>query len=385
MKTSCHLFLIVVLMLIALSCNQQTNPDAGPGSEYYHLVGTYTGEGSEGIYLFRFDSDEGLLTPADTVSGISNPSYLTLSPDHSFLYAVNEEADSADATVSAFSFDKESGELSFLNRQSSRGGAPCYVSTDQNGEAVFVGNYLGGSLAMFPVNEEGSLREAETAIVHEGSSVNENRQESPHVHCTILSPDNNFLFATDLGTDQITGYAFNSEQVALESRPSITYETETGAGPRHLTFHPNGTFAYLINELKGTVDALAYDGESLEKLQTISTLPDNYEGAVSGADIHVSPDGKFLYASNREDLNNIVIFSIDEETGMLTNVGQQSSGGVHPRNFMIDPTGIFLLAANRHTDNIVVFRRDMETGMITPTGHEVEVSQPVSLQMVPVE
>lgn len=385
MKTSCHLFLIVVLMLIALSCNQQTNPDAGPGSEYYLFVGTYTGEGSEGIYLFRFDSNEGLLTPADTVSGISNPSYLTLSPDHSFLYAVNEEADSADATVSAFSFDKESGELSFLNRQSSRGGAPCYVSTDQNGEAVFVGNYLGGSLAMFPVNEEGSLREAETAIVHEGSSVNENRQESPHVHCTILSPDNNFLFATDLGTDQITGYAFNSEQVALESRPSITYETETGAGPRHLTFHPNGTFAYLINELKGTVDALAYDGESLEKLQTISTLPDNYEGAVSGADIHVSPDGKFLYASNREDLNNIVIFSIDEETGMLTNVGQQSSGGVHPRNFMIDPTGIFLLAANRHTDNIVVFRRDMETGMITPTGHEVEVSQPVSLQMVPVE
>lgn len=381
MKISRYLFLIVITMLTVLGCNRPTQTD----SEYYLFVGTYTGERSDGIYLFRFDSDEGLLTPADTASGVSNPSYLNLSPDHSFLYAVNEEADSANATVSAFSFDKENGKISFLNKQTSRGGAPCYVSTDHNGKAVFVGNYLGGSLAMFPINEDGSLADAQTIIEHVGSGVNKSRQEAPHVHCTIISPDNKYLFVTDLGTDQINGYPFNSENTELEQQPAIIFETKPGAGPRHLTFHPNRKYAYLVTELSGTVYALEYDGESLKELQTISALPDNYAGTVSGADIHVSPDGKFLYVSNREDLNDIAIYSIDEETGMLTKAGRHSSDGVHPRNFMIDPTGNFLLVANRYTNNIVVFHRDKETGMITPTGHEVGVSQPVSLQMIPVD
>ena len=354
-------------------------------SEHYLFVGTYTGEGSEGIYLYRFNSADGSFSAVDTVSGVDNPSYLTLSPDNSFLYAVNELADSSSATVSAFSFNRERGEIEFLNRQSSRGGAPCYISTDKTGSAVFAGNYLGGSLAMFPVNDDGSLAEAKTAIEHEGSSVNENRQESPHVHCTLVSPDNNMLFVADLGTDRLTGYTFDAENMNLASEGAITYETEKGAGPRHVTFHPNGEFAYLVNELNGTVDAFAYKGDSLNHLQTVSTLPENYEGAVSGADIRVSPDGRFLYVSNREDLNNIVIFSIAEEDGSLSRVGEQSSGGVHPRNFMIDPTGNYLLAANRHSDNIVIFERDTETGLLTPTGQEIEVSQPVSLQMAPVK
>ncbi len=189
---------------------------------------------------------------------------------------------------------------------------------------------------------------------------------------------------TDLGTDTVTGYAFNRDSLSLQSEPSIVFETEPGAGPRHLTFHPNGEYAYLVNELNGTVVAFSYDGESLEELQTISTLPENYEGRFSGADIRVSADGRFLYASNREDLNNIVIYSIDRNSGRLENVGEQSSGGAHPRNFMIDPTGAYLLVANRHTDNIVVFERDQDSGLISPTGTEINVSQPVSLQMVPI-
>lgn len=377
--------IFAVFLFSLISCQQQDDNSTGTNSDYYLFVGTYTGEGSDGIYLYEFDSEDGSITPADTAKGVSNPSYLTLSPDHSFLYAVNEEADSSDASVSAFSFDKENGEITFLNKQSSRGGAPCYVSTDQTGSAVFVGNYLGGSLAMFPIQDDGSLAESKTAIVHEGSSVNERRQNSPHVHCTIISPDNKILFVTDLGTDTVTGYAFNSDSMTLQEEPSTIFETEPGAGPRHLTFHPSGEFAYLVTELSGTVVALSYDGESLEELQTISTLPDGYEGRFSGADIHVSPDGKFLYASNREDLNNIVIYSIDQDSGMLEKVGEQSSGGLHPRNFIIDPTASYLLAANRNTDNIVVFERDQESGLLTPTEIEINVSQPVSLQMIPID
>lgn len=379
MKNLSILFLLSLSIMGISSCTGQQ-----AGSDYYLFVGTYTGEGSEGIYLYKFNSDDGSFSAVDTVSGIDNPSYLTLSPDNSFLYAVNELADSSRATVSAFSFNKKRGEIEFLNRQSSMGGAPCYISTDKTGNAVFAGNYLGGSLAMFPVNDDGSLAEAKTAIEHEGSSINESRQESPHVHCTLISPDNTMLFVADLGTDRLTGYSFDAENMNLASEPAITFETEKGAGPRHVTFHPNGEFAYLVNELNGTVDAFAYEGDSLNHLQTISTLPENYEGAVSGADIRVSPDGKFLYVSNREDLNNIVIYSIDESNGMLSKAGEQSSGGVHPRNFMIDPSGRYLLVANRHSDNIVIFRRDQETGLLSPTGQEIEVSQPVSLQMAPV-
>lgn len=364
---------------MSMSCKQSS------AGEYYLFVGTYTDETSEGIYLFTFNADDGSLIPRDTVTGVENPSYLALSPDHSFLYAVNEMADSAEATVSSFSFDRQKGELAFLNRQSSRGGAPCYVSVDAEGRAVFVANYLGGSLAMLPVKGDGSLEEAKVVVEHQGSSINKRRQKSPHMHCTYISQDNDMLFAADLGTDSVKGYAFDSGSMELNKDPSVTFNAEAGAGPRHLTFHPDGKFAYLINELNGTIVVFGYDGESLEPLQTVSTLPENYEGAVSGADIHVSPDGRFLYASNREELNNIVIYSIDEQNGKLTKAGQQPSGGVHPRNFMIDPTGRYLLAANRHTDNIVVFRRDEETGMLTPTGVEAEVSQPVSLQMVPIE
>lgn len=385
MKNSLILSALTVVLIAMIGCNQEVENRPETDTDYYLFVGTYTGEGSDGIYLYEFNSEDGTVTPADTAKDVSNPSYLTLSPDHSFLYSVNEELDSTDATVSAFSFDKENAEITFLNKQSSHGGAPCYISMDQTGNAVFVGNYLGGSLAVFPVQDDGSLAQSATTIAHEGNSVNESRQESPHVHCTIMSPDNNTLFVTDLGTDTVTGYAFDADSLTLQTDPSTIFETEPGAGPRHLTFHPNGEYAYVVNELNGTITAFSFDGESLEELQTISTLPEDYNGSISGADIHVSADGRFLYASNREDLNNIVIYSIDRNSGMLEKVGEQSSGGVHPRNFMIDPTGAYLFVANRHTDNIVVFERDQDSGLISPTDIEINVSQPVSLRMIPID
>lgn len=357
----------------------------GYSQEYYLFVGTYTGEGSEGIYLYKFDASDGSVDSLSETAGVENPSYLAISPDHTNLYAVNEIGDSAKASVSSFAFDKSSGELSFLNKQNSRGGAPCYISIDATGDLVFAGNYLGGSLVMFPLKEDGSLASAKVAVEHEGSGPDKSRQESPHVHCTYVSPDNNYLFVADLGTDRVVSYNIDLEKEALHSSLVYEYNTEPGAGPRHLTFHPNGEYAYLVNELNGSVVAFNYTDGAMEPIQTVSTLPKSYSGAVSGADIHVSPDGKFLYVSNREDLNNIVFYSIDQKSGKLTKAGQQPAGGVHPRNFTIDPTGQFLLVANRHTDNIVIFKRNQETGELSPTGKEIKVSQPVCLKMISVK
>lgn len=370
----------ILIAIISMGCSIDS-----ASTEYYLFVGTYTDEDSEGIYLYKFNADDGSVDSLGVTSGVENPSYLTVSPDHANLYAVNELADSSEASVSAFAFDKETEELTLLNKQSSLGGAPCYVSIDDGGQAVFAGNYLGGSVSMFPVRDDGSLEEAAVNIQHQGSSINKDRQESPHVHCTYLSPDNNYLMVNDLGTDKIYGYAYDSQKQDLKQQASFTIKTEAGAGPRHLTLHPDGKFAYLINELNGTVVAFEYQADSLQKLQTISTLPEDYDGAISGADIHVSPDGQFLYVSNREDLNNIVVYAIDQQDGMLEKISSYSSGDVHPRNFTIDPTGNYLLAANRNTDNVVIFERNKENGSLSVTGNEIEISQPVCLKMIPVE
>lgn len=380
-KTVFRTLFAMLLITSLMGCNTEEKQQ----HDFYLFVGTYTGEGSEGIHLFRFNADEGTADFISETKGVENPSYLAISPDQATLYAVNEVGDSTKASVSSFAFDKKTAELSFLNKQNSHGGAPCYVSVDANGNAVFAGNYTGGSLAMFPVNDDGSLEEAKVAIQHTGSSVNQARQESPHVHCTYVSPDNRRLFVTDLGTDRVSAYEFDEGDKSLQQTPSSVYEAEPGAGPRHLTFHPDGEFAYLVNELNGTVVAFRYEDGSLEPIQTVSTLPEGYDGPRTSADIHVSPDGAFLYATNREDLNNIVAYSIDQNSGQLEKIDQYSTGGVHPRNFVIDPTGTFLLIANRHTDNIVVFRRNKQTGALTPTGTEIKVSQPVCLKMMPVK
>lgn len=377
-------FNIVAFTAFLIFTTAVSTMSAQQNSTYYLLVGTYTSEASDGIYVYKFNIATGEASYVSEVTGVENPAYLAVSPDERFVYSVNE-FDEDGPSLSSFSFDKSDGTLTFLNKKTSNGGAPCYISIDKTGQAVFAGNYLGGSLVMLPVNADGTLQDPKLTIEREGSSVNEERQESPHVHCTYVSPDNSRLFIADLGTDEVVGYAYHEDEVRLESVPSSVYKSKPGAGPRHLTFHPNGEYAYLINELNGSVDAFTYRDKQLNHIQTISTLPANYKGAVSGADIHVSPDGRFLYASNREDLNNIVIYSINQKNGRLSFAGQKSTGGVHPRNFMIDPTGNYLLAANRHTDNIVVFSRNKETGMLTTTGTEIEVSQPVCLKMIPVE
>ena len=350
-------------------------------------VGTYTSKGSEGIYIYRMDPESADLELVGKATNIENPSFLAIDPKKRYLYAVNEVhsfAGRKSGAVSAFSIDQETGKLTFLNSKPSLGTSPCYVSVDKNGKYVFVANYSSGNIAVLPIMDDGSLGDATDFVQHEGSSVNPKRQEGPHAHSILIDPSNRYVYAADLGLDKIMIYKFDSERGKLTPNDQPWVKTKPGAGPRHFTFHPNGKFAYVINELDSTIVAYAYDVNrgTLKEIQTVSTLPEGFEGINYPADIHVAPSGKFLYGSNRGH-DSIVIYRIDEETGKLSCIGHESTRGQFPRNFAIDPSGNFLFAANQNTDNIVVFRVDQQTGLLEPTGHVTQVSMPVCIKIVP--
>jgi 6-phosphogluconolactonase len=348
------------------------------------VIGTYTQPGkSEGLYVYEFNSDNGDLTFKAKATGISNPSFLAISNDNQFVYAVNETGRENPGGVSSFQFDSQSGRLTLLNKVGSVGDDPCYISIDKKGRHVFVGNYSGGNLSAFRVQNDGSLSEAVQVIQHEGGSIDKSRQEKPHVHSTVIAPDGKYLLTADLGTDKVYSYKIhkgNSANVLTDHQPPFT-KVEAGGGPRHLDFHPNGKTAYLIHELTGDVSVYKYHNGKLTHLQTVSMLAPGFKGKIGAADIHVSPDGQFLYASNRGDANDIAIFSIQPD-GEIKLTGRQSTLGKGPRNFAIDPGGNYLLAANQNSDQIVVFKRDKQTGSLTDTGNRVNIGQPVCLKFV---
>ena len=344
------------------------------------VIGTYTDKGtSEGIYVYDFNARSGKAVYKNKATGVDNPSYLTISDNGKFVYTVNEGEKGG---VSAFSFDKHTGALKLLNRKSSHGQYPCYISTTKEGDIVFAGNYGSGNFSVFPVLEDGSLGENMETVQHSGNSVNKERQEGPHVHSTVLSPDEKYLFVSDLGIDKIQAYQVRKEnkpQVVVPADPAFA-ETIKGSGPRHLDFHPNGKFAYSIQELNGNVTVFSYEDGTLNKVQDISMLAQDFKGQTGAADIHVSPDGKFLYTSNRGDANDIAIFAIDERTGRLTLKGRAPAMGVAPRNFVIDPSGEYLLVANQNSDSVVIFKRNKKTGLLKDTGERINVGAPVCLK-----
>lgn len=350
---------------------------------YFLFIGTYTNNGSKGIYVYRFDAATGKATPVSYADSIVNPSYLTIAPGGKFVYAVTESGMKDTGSISAFAFDKTKAELTFINKYSSGGDNPCYVAITKNGKYVTVGNYSGGSLSAYPVNNDGSLQPYSQNIQHTGTGVDKSRQDHPHVHCTVFSPDGKYLLVPDLGIDKVMIYQFNpSATQPLQPAAQPFAASAPGHGPRHITFHPNNTFAYLMEEMSGTVVAYLYKNGTLKRLQEIAAHPADYKGAIGSADIHVSPDGKFLYASNRGDENNIAIFSIDKKSGRLTSIGYQSVLGKTPRNFTIDPTGNWLLAANQNSGNIVIFKRDKTTGKLSAMEEQIKVPSPVCLQMM---
>lgn len=350
----------------------------------YLLIGTYTSGKSEGIYVYNFNTTTGDNSFV-SVAKAANPSYLTVSPNQKFVYAVAEtdiaKKEGTGGSVTAFSFDKKNGTLSMINQQFSEGRNPCYVAIDKTGKWVFAANYSSGSAVLFPANADGSLKAAKQVMQDAGTGPNKARQEGPHVHSTVLSPDNQYLFTPDLGTDKIMIYRFDKMNGKLTAATPAFVSSPAGNGPRHFDFHPNNRFAYLMEEMTGTVAAYKYNAGKLNLIQRLSALPEGFKGVIGSADIHVSPDGKFLYCSNRGESNSITIFKIDAATGKLTVVGHQSSMGIMPRNFNFDPTGNFLLVANQQ-GNIVIFKIDKKTGLLTDTGKRIEVPNPVCIKWI---
>ena len=339
------------------------------------LVGTYTDTcESNGIYVYQFDAQTATITLKNTSDKTSNASYLTVSNDNKYIYATNENG--AESTVSAFDFNSKSGKIDFINKQKSEGNDPCYIINDNKN--VIVANYSGGNIAIFGKEKNGGLTNVKQVIQHYGSSLNKQRQESAHAHMVYFSPDMKYVLANDLGTDQLYVYKYdaNSKDKVLTIKDSVSFKP--GSGPRHLIFSKNGKSVYVLQELNGDLISFNYDNGSFKKTGETSIVAQDFKGEVGAADIHISPDGKFLYASNRGEANTLSIFKI-LDSGKLESVGQTSTLGKGPRNFAIDPTGNYLLVAHQYTNNIVVFKIDKTTGMLTDTGKKLDLCSPVCL------
>lgn len=388
MQTNRHFSpFVTALLTLSLSIPCMVAPETAPSkTEYLVYIGTYTRENSKGIYAYRFDAATGKLSALGLAAETPHPSFLTVHPNRRYLYAVNE-IDNYDGqksgSVSAFAIDPKTGKLTLLNKVSSHGAGPCYVAADRSGKNVLLANYGGGSVAVFPVNEDGLLGQASAFVQHTGSSLDPRRQQRPHAHSINISPDNRFAVAADLGLDQLLVYRFDPAKGSLTANEPAFARLSPGAGPRHFAFHPGGRYGYVINELQSTVTLLAYDAArgSFKELQTISTLPKDFQGNNSTAEIQVHPTGRFLYGSNRGH-DSIAVFTIDRDKGTLTSVEHVSTQGKTPRNFGIDPTGSYLFAANQNSNNIIVFRMDPKTGRLTPTSQILDVPTPVCVKFV---
>ncbi|ABN90212.1 lactonase family protein [Burkholderia pseudomallei] len=370
---------------------------AGPaGGVYNLLVGTYTGSGSDGLYVYRFDTDSGRVSPVSSAKA-ENPSYLVASRDGRHVYAVNElPGDAGPASVrggvSAFDFDAKTGALKFVNRVSAQGNDPCYLSLSPDGRYLVVANYSvasdpGGSFSVFPVEATGALGAAVLNVHHEGTGPVKGRQDGAHVHSTVFSPDGKYLFVQDLGADKLYSYRYTPDGSRgligpTESRYTLA---KAGSGPRHLVFGANGRFAYVTNELNASVDVYRYDDGRLAHIETVPMTAPGFAGKVGGGALHLSPDGRFLYATNRGDANDIVIYAVNAADGKLTLVGRQSSLGKTPREFAIDPSGKWLIVGNQDSDSVFVFRRDIASGRLEPNPARIRIDKPVDFKFVPVQ
>ena len=379
---------LLVAMLLCLGGGTTIGmASSGNPAELLVYVGTYTRGESKGIYVYRMDTSSGALTRVGVTDAGPNPSFLAVHPNHRFLYAVNEIGEyegEKTGSITAFSVDPRTGNLGFLNRQSSLGSIPCHLVVDAAGKNVLLANYTGGNVAVLPILSGGKLGTATSVRQHHGSSVNPTRQTGPRAHSINLDAANWFAVAADLGIDQLLVYRFDGVKGKLSPNDPSSVSVKPGAGPRHFAFHPNKPYAYVINELDSTVTAFTYDAKRgvLESIQTISTVPKEFEGVTHTAEVQVHPSGRFVYGSNRGH-DSIAMFKVHDTTGKLTSIGQEPTGGKTPRNFGIDPSGRYLIAANQDSDTLVVFRIDAAAGRLQSTGIVVNVPAPVCVKMIP--
>ncbi len=339
------------------------------------LIGTYTNScESKGIYVYDFDVNTAEFNFKNVSPSVVNPSYLTVTDDDKFIYSVNESG--ADSKVSSFQFDSKSGVIKLMNQQDAKGADPCYIINDDKN--VIVANYSGGNLAVFGKNNDGSITPAKQVIQHFGKGINKQRQEKPHVHMVYFSPDKKFVLANDLGNDKVYTYQYNLNSNNEPLKISDSIAVKLGSGPRHLTFSNDGKWVYLLQELDGSLTVFNYSNGKLKKIDQTSILAKDFKGTFSSADIHISPDGNFLYASNRGEANTISIFKI-KKNGKLESLGQVSTLGKGPRNFVIDPTGNFLLVAHQYSNDIVIFKINKTTGALEDSGKRINLCSPVCL------
>jgi 6-phosphogluconolactonase len=373
--------LLLLSVLVSLLLCQSVSADS-----MTVFLGTYTGGSSQGIYKCRLDMSSGKLSDLELAAETVNPSFLALHPNGQYLYAVGEIDDfggQKTGGVSAYRIDGDTHRLTLLNQTPSGGRGPCHLVVDHKGGHVLVANYGGGSCAVIAISADGKLGEQTSFRQHVGSSVNPNRQQSPHAHSINVSADNKFAFVADLGLDKVLVYRFSANTGSLTPHDPPSVSVPSGGGPRHFAFHPSGKFAFSNNEILSSVNVFRYDANKgvLTLLQTISTLPAEHKGN-STAETQVHPNGKFVYVSNRGH-NSIAAFRFDAETGNLSKIENESTQGKTPRNFGIDPTGTFLLAANQSTNDVFVFRIDKESGALEPTSHKLDVPSAVCVKFLP--
>lgn len=366
-------------ILVAQSLNAATR-------EYFMYIGTYTGAESKGIYAYRFDPASGKLSAIGLAADSESPSFLAAHPNGKFLYAVNEIDQfqgEKTGSVSGFAIEPHTGKLTLLNRVSSLGDGPAHLSLDKTGKYVFVANYGGGSVAAFPIQDDGKLGKASSFVQHTGSSVDRERQAGPHAHEIVATNDNRFVLVPDLGLDKVLIYRFDASTGQLTTNDPAFASTDPGAGPRHAALHPNGRFAYLANEMQSTVTTFAYDAHAgrLRPIQTLRTVSDDFKAHNDTAEIATDARGKFLYVSNRGH-DSIVVYSINSANGTLSQIQDIATGGKTPRDFAVDPTGAWLFAANQESNNITLFRIDPGTGHLTRTQTELKIAAPVCVTFV---
>ena len=350
----------------------------------YMYIGTYAHKDEPGIYIYTLDADSGALTFVDRISGIENPSYMAIDESKRYLYTVSETntyEGQDGGSVAAYSIHPQTGKLTWLNQQPTLGAAPCYASIDQASSSLLVVNYFGGSLSVYPLQSNGEIGPMSDHIQHEGKGIRPDRQDGPHPHSIPLGPRGLYAFVPDLGLDRIFAYQLDGS----EHRLTLRYENVVtpGSGPRHMAWHPSLRYAYVINELASTIIAfsIADDQYILHPIQTVSAIPDDFKGQNTSAEVSISDDGRFLYASNRGD-DSIVVFSVDPESGKLTFVQRVSSGGKTPRYFTLAPGGRFLFAANQDSASVVTYTVDQETGRLEQVGVPLQISRPVCIKIV---
>ena len=339
------------------------------------IVGTYTNScDSKGIYVYEFDSKTGDYSLKNNTENIVNPSYLTVSNDNKFVYSVSEY--NKKSSVNAFGFNSKSGKLDFMNHQNPNGLNPCYIINDEIN--VITANYSSGDISVLGKNSDGSIGEVKQVVQHTGKGINARRQEAPHVHMVYFSPDKKYVIANDLGTDKVYVYQYNPNSATDVLKIKSIIDVKPGSGPRHLTFSKNGKFVYVLQELDGTITSFSYTNGILKKVSETTVVSPDFKGDIGAADMHVSPDGKFLYATNRGTANDISAFKISKN-GKLKFVQRISTLGKGPRNFTIDPTGNFLLIGHQYTNDIMILKRNKKTGSLTDTGKKIELCSPVCL------